>query len=91
MFLYVDNSAIIYTEKIIQNLKGKSENELCKIQNWIKLNRLTLNYKKSCCMVFDSSSNKTDKFCLATINGLLESKNATTYLEVFIDYKLFRE
>ena len=39
-------------------------------------------------MLFDSSSNKIDKFCFATNNRLLESKNPIKYLEVFIDYKL---
>ena len=39
-------------------------------------------------MFFDINSIKTDEFCLATNNGVLESKNATKYLSVFIDYKL---
>ena len=44
---YADDSAIICTKKNIENLNDKNENELCKIENWIKLNRLTLNYKKA--------------------------------------------
>ena len=40
-------------------------------------------------MVFDINSNITDKFCIATNNGLLKSKKATKYLGVLIDCKLF--
>ena len=47
MILYADDSAIICTENNFQNLENKSKNKLCKIENWIKLNTLTLNYKKS--------------------------------------------
>ena len=42
-------------------------------------------------MVFDSSSNKTDKSSLATNNELLQSENAIKYLGIFIDYKLSLE
>ena len=71
-----------------KNLKDKREYVLCRIENRIKLNRLTLNYEKSNSVVFDRSSNQTDTLCLVTNNGLFESKNAITCLEVFIDYKL---
>jgi len=47
MILYADDSVIVCADKNIQNLKVKSEIEFCKIESWIKLNRLTLNYKKA--------------------------------------------
>ena len=39
-------------------------------------------------MLFDSSANKSDKFCLTSSNRLFESKSAIKYVGVFIDYKL---
>ena len=44
--MLADHSRVICTEKNIQNPEDKSENELCKNENWIKLNKMTLNYKQ---------------------------------------------
>ena len=80
MIFYAVDSAIICSKINIQNLKRKSKNELCKIENWIKLNRLTFNNKKkNNCMLFDGRSNKTDKLSLTANNGLFKGKNAIKY------------
>ena len=88
MILYADDSTITWAEKIFKMLKDKSENELCKFENLTKQNRLALNYKKSNGLLFDSCSNKTQKFYSATNNELFGSKNVTKYLGVLIDCKL---
>ena len=52
MILYAEDSAIICTEKNIQNLKENSRNKLCNSENWIKLHRLAFNHKKKAIVCF---------------------------------------
>ena len=47
MILYADDSVMICNEKNIQNLKTASKEEFEKIENWLQLDKITLNYKKS--------------------------------------------
>ena len=47
---------MICNEKNIQNLKIKSEEEFQKVENWLQLNKITLNCKKSNCVLFISNS-----------------------------------
>ena len=51
MILYADNLALHGGDENNQNLKTKTETEFQKIENWIKSNRLSSNYKKNqrCC------------------------------------------
>jgi len=46
-------------DKDIQTLKVKSETEFQKVENWIKTNKLTLNYKKSNYVLFTNNKTKT--------------------------------
>jgi len=45
-----DDSVVICADKNIQNLKATSEIEFQKVENWLQLNKTTLNYKKSSCV-----------------------------------------
>jgi len=55
MILYADDVVLLCVDKNIQNLKIKSESEFSKIENWIKINRLSLNYKKTNCILFNNN------------------------------------
>ena len=46
MILYADDSVLLCADKNLEYLKKKCENEFCKIEHWIRLNKLTLNYSK---------------------------------------------
>jgi len=67
----------------------KSENEFQKVQNWIKINKLTLNYKKSNCILFTNNKTKTSNdFFITTNNGVIDETEVVKYLRVMIDRKL---
>ena len=80
---------MLCSDKITQNLKVTLENDFRAVKNWIKLNKLTLNYKKSNCIVFTQNNcNTYNDFCLLTSNGTIPAKNVVKYLGIFIDSKL---
>ena len=89
MLLYADDSTLLCAETNISTLKSKIENEICKIENWIRLNKLTLNYNKTNCILF--SHNKCDaqnNFCINSSNGPISIRSSVKYLGVMIDHKL---
>ena len=89
MILYADDSVMICNEKNIQNLKIASEKEFQKIENWLQLNKITLNYKKSNCVLFTNNSTRNhNDFCIITTNGTIDENTTVKYLGVIIDHTL---
>ena len=88
MILYADDSVLLCVDKNLEYLKKKSENEFCKIEHWIRLNKLTLNYSKTNLALFPGMKNKTngdDNFC---VNTNITPKNVMKYLWGFINHIL---
>ena len=56
MILCAVDSVITCNEKSIQNLKITYEEEFQKLDNWLQLNEITLNYKKNNCVLFTNNS-----------------------------------
>ena len=82
MILYADDSELLCADKNLEYLKKKTkkqiENEFCKIEHWIRLNRLTLNYSKTNLVLFPgmkSKNNCDDNFCVNTNNGPITPKS----------------
>ena len=76
-------------EKNFQNLKIASKEEFEKIEIWLQLNKITLNYKKSNCLLFTNNSTRNhNDFCITTTNGTIDENTAVKYLGVSIDHKL---
>ena len=72
MILYADDSVLLCADKNLEYLKKKCENEFCKIEHWIKLYNLTLNYTKTNLVLLSGMKNKSncdDNFCVNTNNG----------------------
>ena len=89
MILYADDSVMICNEKNIQNLKIASKEEFEKIENWLQLNKITLNYKKSNCVLFTNNNTRNhNDFCITTTNGTIDENTTVEYLGVIIDHKL---
>jgi len=89
MILYADDAVLLCVDKTVQNLKIKSESEFSKIENWIKNNRLSLNYKKSNCILFNNNKqNSSPKIDIKSQNGIIPTQNVVKYLGVMIDHKL---
>ena len=80
MILFADDSALICSEENIQSLsKTKAKIDFAKLKTGLNQIDWHSIIKKSNCMLFNSSSNKTDKFCLASNNRLFKSQNAIKY------------
>ena len=89
MILYADDSVMYCNEKNIQNLKITSKEEFEKIENWLQLNKITLNYKKSNCVLFTNNNTRNhNDFCITTTNGTIDENTTVKYLGVIIDHKL---
>ena len=91
MILYADDTVLLCADKNLEYLKKKSENEFCKIEHWIRINKLTLNYSKTNLVLFPGMKNKSncdDNFCVNTNNRPITPKSVIKYLGVFIDHKL---
>ena len=52
MILYADDSVLLCTDPSVKKLQTKTEPEFRELENWIKLNRLSLNYKKNNTILF---------------------------------------
>ena len=93
MILYANDSVLLCADKNreYRTSKKKCENEFCKIELWIRLNKLDLNYSKTNLVLFPGMKNKTncdENFCVNTNNGPITPKSVIKYLGVFIDHKL---
>ena len=54
VILYADDTALIYSHKSKDAIQDVLSTELCKVKNWLDLNKLTLNAKKTKSMLFGS-------------------------------------
>jgi len=89
MILYTDDSVLVCADNHIQTLKYKTEAELRKIEDWARINKISLNYKKTNCLLFRrSKSADVNDFFIDTSNGPLMKKNFVKYLGVIFDQKL---
>ena len=52
MILYADDSVLLCTDQSVKKLQTKTETEFRKLENWIELNGLSLNYKKTTTILF---------------------------------------
>ena len=91
VILYADDSVMICSYKNTQNLTVKRETDFRNIENWIKLTKLTLNYKKTIAFyLFTHNNCKTfNDFRLKANNyGTIAAKSVVKYLGIMIDSKL---
>ena len=95
VFLFADDTNILYADKNLRSLELIVNQELCKLYDWLTANKLTLNIKKSNfvifspvqkkftyqpkIMIFDNEQNK---------NVALECKEFIKYLGILIDSHL---
>ena len=76
MILYADDSVLLCNVPSVGKLQTKTKTEFCKLENWIILNRLSLNYKKTNTISFSRKKRKLldDNFSIYTEKGLLKLK-----------------
>ena len=83
--LFADDTVLTATNATINTLTSAINIELEKIDNWMKLNNLTINYKKSQFMLISKKKQNYDK-CIITIgNHKLEQAKQVKYLGIVFD------
>ena len=71
MMLYAEDSVMVCDDNDIQRLKSNTEKEFYKIEEWTKINKISLNYNKTKCMLFSRDKSSVKNFVINTINGPL--------------------
>lgn len=85
--LFADDTNILYSHKDPKCLEIELNKELIKISNWFKLNKLSLNIKKTNYMFFKNKHNNKPSINLKIIidNNELTKVHNTKFLGVLID------
>ena len=88
MMLYADDSVMVCDDGDVQRLKSKAEKEFYKIEEWTKINKISLNYSKTKCMLFSQGKSSFKNFAINTTIGLLTNNNFVKNLRIVFDHKL---
>ena len=88
--LYVDDTYLVMSDKNLDSLKICANEEISKIDLWLRKNKLSLNYSKSNNMIVNGNSKKTvgDNFKLILNNSALIRASSVKYLGLHIDENL---
>ena len=84
--LFADDTNLTLANKNHKVLEKEVNAELNKINNWMQINKLTINHKKTKFILI--TKKKINKFDIK-INGIIiKRKNSSKYLGIIIDDKL---
>ena len=87
-FLFADDTHLFSSGKDIEKLYEVANEELNAIAEWLKVNRLSLNVKKTHYMVFTNAKNNRPKSELKIEGESISEVPKTKFLGVMIDQKL---
>ena len=85
--LFADDACVSFSHENPTFLENKINTEMIKIDNWLKANKLFLNYSKSNFLIF-SQKKQTYHFKISINNSILKQQHSAKYLGVTIDDKL---
>ena len=86
--LFADDTNLHISHNNFKNLQSVVTNEIKEIDSWMKLNKLTINYKKSCYMLVGRKCTKLTNFKLYISHYPTELKNSIKYLGTHLDREL---
>ena len=86
--LFADDTTIYITHKNLRYMEWCVQEDLNKLDDWFKANKLTLNALKSNCMLFDRKCKSSTKVSLKINDITLPKVQSTKFLGVWIDEKL---
>ena len=87
LILFADDTNLFRSSDNLQNLCNEIGTELCKLNIWFKVNKLSLNVAKANFIVF-SGRKKAENARIAIENNDIERVSYTNFLGVMIDEKL---
>ena len=85
--LFADDASLSLSHSNPKTLESTVNKELKVINNWLKSNKLFLNYSKTNFLIFSKRKNKY-KFSINIDNHNLQQEHTTKYLGITIDDKL---
>ena len=87
-FLFADDSNLFISDSDPYKLQSQLNNELENISLWLKVNKLSLNIKKTHYMVFTRKRKITTDISLNIDGNLITEVSSTKFLGVYLDNKL---
>ena len=86
--LFADDICLIFANKNIDILEKMVDQEINKVDSWMRHNKLTLNYSKTVYMIFNSDKKQSSPFRVQIGSHLINKLNSTKYLGMHFDNKL---
>ena len=86
--LFADNTNLHLSHVTINFLQSRVQQEVMKVSKWMISNKLTLNYKKSRCMLISKKPLNDSNFSVLINQNLIEKSEYVKYLGVYLDNKL---
>ena len=88
--LFADDTVLMMKDKNISNLQIAVNQELCDVDNWMRYNRLSLNFLKSSFFISTTKHkpNSTINFCVNVGDHTIPCLESAKYLGVMIDKQL---
>ena len=88
--LYADDTALMLSDRDLNSLKYKVNNELNKVDFWLRMNKLSLNYSKTNYIIYNNQLHNTckDEFTIIMNKTRLQRENSIKYVGVIFDDKL---
>ena len=86
--LFTDDTSVFIEGKSYTGVINSVNNELQKVNEWFKSNKLTLNVEKTHYMLFHRTRIKDHKINVVLQDDLISEANSLTFLGVIIDNKL---
>ena len=86
--LFADDTNLHLSHNDIDFFQTQAEHEITKINNWVNINKLTVNFKKSYFMIVGNKNAAVSSFKLSINNNLTEETDNVKYLGVHLDNKL---
>ena len=83
--LFADDTNLHLSHNDIDSLQTQAEHETIKINNWVNVNKLTINYKKSYFMIVGNKIAVVSSFKLSINYNLIEETDNVKYLGVHLD------
>ena len=88
MILFADDTNLFISGKNLTETVTTLNQELCKLSNWFKVNKLSLNVKKTNYIIFRNKSKKIGKIPEIVYNWKINSVTSSKFLGVIINENL---
>ena len=85
--LFADDTTLYKMHRILKYLKWCLEEDLTRLSNWFKANKLTMNVDKTVCVLFQKN-NKKESIKLKIDSMLLSNANEVKFLGMWLDENL---